>query len=169
MMLPASLAGDSVWQVESSLCILGCCTTGSPCGNWHLFTVCFLVLILALCAPAFPRRICHRPCSCTGPLPNMCTAEHNYGNCWKDTINGKLYTACKDTIKLYKWQSQYGILNETTPTFECSCPACFRELPGGGCEPACDLSHCDGQLGCFGPVPEPGGSGSHSSKGECSL
>ncbi|WIA30662.1 hypothetical protein OEZ86_000736 [Tetradesmus obliquus] len=103
--------------------------------------------------------------NCTGPLPNMCTAEHNYGNCWKDTINGKLYTACKDTIKLYKWQSQYGILNETTPTFECSCPACFRELPGGGCEPACDLSHCDGQLGCFGPVPEPGGSGSHSSKG----
>jgi hypothetical protein len=129
----------------------------------------YYYLLTLLRAPAF-----HLPvapmCSCTGPLPNMCTAEHNYGNCWKETIGGKLYTACKDNIRLYKWQSQYGALNATTPTFECSCPACFRELPGGGCEPACDLSHCDRELGCYGPVPGPAAGGSTGSrKGEHSV
>jgi hypothetical protein len=87
-------------------------------------------------------------CSCTGPLANMCTPEHNYGGCWRDTVQGKFYHSCFDDIRTFRWMGQYGITNDSTPTFRCECPPCFRETPSGGCEPACDLSHCLGADGC---------------------
>jgi hypothetical protein len=87
-------------------------------------------------------------CSCTGPLANMCTPEHNYGGCWRDTIGGKLYHSCFDDIRTFRWMGQYGITNDSTPTFRCECPPCFKETPSGGCEPACDLAYCLGADGC---------------------
>jgi hypothetical protein len=86
--------------------------------------------------------------SCTGPLPNMCTPEHDYGGCWRSTIDGAHYHSCVDDIKTFRWMGQYGITNASTPTFRCQCPPCFRETPSGGCEPACDLGHCLGSDGC---------------------
>jgi hypothetical protein len=96
--------------------------------------------------------------SCTGPLANMCTPEHNYGGCWRNTIGGKFYHSCFDDIRTFRWMGQYGITNDSTPTYRCECPPCFRETPSGGCEPACDLSYCLGAEGC-GPSPAGGGRG----------
>jgi hypothetical protein len=58
----------------------------------------------------------------------------------------------------HRWMGQYGITNESTPTFRCECPPCFRSTPSGGCEPACDLSHCLGSDGC-GATHSRGGGG----------
>eukprot|EP00878_Enallax_costatus_P034447 GHUV01038194.1.p1 GENE.GHUV01038194.1~~GHUV01038194.1.p1 ORF type:complete len:492 (+),score=107.81 GHUV01038194.1:754-2229(+) len=88
--------------------------------------------------------------NCTGPLTNMCVKEHNWGGCWKKTIGGKFYTSCRDDIKLFRWMSQYGMVNESTQTFQCQCPPCFRETASGSCEPACDLSVCNSNWGSDG-------------------
>lgn len=88
----------------------------------------------------------------------MCNKEHNWGGCWRDTIDGQFYHSCFDDIRTFRWLGQYGATNDSTLTFRCECPPCFKETPSGGCEPACDLKYCLGADGC-GPYATGSGRG----------
>lgn len=95
--------------------------------------------------------------NCSGELPDYCTKAEDYGGCWRGEHGGKLYHACNDNMRMYRWLMQNGRLNNTVKPFRCQCPPCFRAGAAGGCEPACDLSHCDAQLGaCLPGAPAAG-------------
>ncbi|GBF87811.1 vacuolar-sorting receptor-like protein [Raphidocelis subcapitata] len=104
--------------------------------------------------------------NCSGPIPDYCTAEHDYGGCWRGSFGGRLHHACADNMRLYRYAAQNGRMDDGTRPFVCRCPPCFRATPSGGCEPACDPSACDASLGaCLPgappaqPAPPPRGGG----------
>jgi hypothetical protein len=113
--------------------------------------------------------------NCTGPLPDYCTAERNYGGCWKGKgKGGKVVHACVDALDQYRWLGERGRVREgVDKPFRCRCPKCFRAVAGSGedgfqCEPACDLSTCDevtGQCAGGGVTGGGGGSGGVSGSG----
>ncbi|KAI8469825.1 MAG: hypothetical protein J3K34DRAFT_393772 [Monoraphidium minutum] len=48
--------------------------------------------------------------NCSGPIPDRCTAEHNYGGCWIGTYGGRLYHACSDNLRAFRWAAGRGAL-----------------------------------------------------------
>lgn len=61
------------------------------------------------------------------------------------------------------------MVNESTPTFACQCPPCFRQTSSGTCEPACDLSVCDNTWGSDGCAALRPGGRVTVKKGECAA
>lgn len=99
--------------------------------------------------------------SCTGPMPNMCTPEHDYGGCWHSKTGGEVVHACVDNMHEYRSLSAFGRLNETVQPFRCQCPPCWRPTgpDNAGCERVCDSDHCDKLHGtCFPNAPASGAS-----------
>jgi len=82
--------------------------------------------------------------NCTGSLPNHCTPGMDFGGCWRGKVNGRLFHACVDEIKSYRWLGEYGQLNSSSKLYRCECPPCFTgSADGKDCKPACDLDYCD--------------------------
>lgn len=40
--------------------------------------------------------------SCSGPIPDFCTAERDYGGCWRANVGGRLRHACVDNLRMYR-------------------------------------------------------------------
>eukprot|EP00199_Chlamydomonas_sp_CCMP681_P001122 CAMPEP_0119103792 /NCGR_PEP_ID=MMETSP1180-20130426/2167_1 /TAXON_ID=3052 ORGANISM="Chlamydomonas cf sp, Strain CCMP681" /NCGR_SAMPLE_ID=MMETSP1180 /ASSEMBLY_ACC=CAM_ASM_000741 /LENGTH=797 /DNA_ID=CAMNT_0007088383 /DNA_START=241 /DNA_END=2634 /DNA_ORIENTATION=+ len=105
--------------------------------------------------------------NCTGPLPDNCTPEHDYGGCWKATVEGQFQHACKDTIQDYKRLAARGVIAPDSSLFSCTCPGCFAATVGLGsaenpvCQGQCPLSKCmDGACKADpAPIPSSGGGG----------
>jgi hypothetical protein len=107
--------------------------------------------------------------SCSGPIPDYCTPEHDYGGCWRGTFGGQPFHACADNIRTYRYLAQSGALNATSQPFRCECPPCFRAAPSGGCEPSCDLELCSEALGACLSNGAAGGGGRGSTGGGASV
>ncbi|MEW5305678.1 MAG: hypothetical protein WDW36_008204 [Sanguina aurantia] len=89
---------------------------------------------------------------CTGPLPDMCTAENKFGGCWNAVVEGRSYNACVDTAAEYIARAAKGLVKDDSKWTTCKCPGCFYpELSATGqegCLAACNLTDsCRGGVG----------------------
>eukprot|EP00798_Chlamydomonas_sp_ICE-L_P022588 gene22588-29724_t len=114
---------------------------------------------------------------CTGPLPYVCVAEHNYGTCWEGSVNDMAMHACVDDMDDFKSMAAVGQLPLGKLPFHCHCPlqGCMEGNGEGpdGCRMICDEQDCVGDSeqavclpGTHYAIPTSGGeAGKHAAHG----
>lgn len=81
-------------------------------------------------------------CRCEYNVANECNIGN--GGCWEDSIDGRYFTACLDTLDEYKAVAAAGATGYASPTLhKCVCPDCFHKTHDDKCEPLCDLAQCE--------------------------
>ena len=77
-------------------------------------------------------------------MKNECTAEANYGSCWKEVLNKEIVTSCVDNFVEYQAASMRGAAF-LPPLSKCKCssiPGCWHDPGDGVCVKLCSDSNC---------------------------